>query len=93
MNKMRNAIRISAVLLPLGLMGCAAQVDIDALKADVEKLKSQMASGMVDSEARATAQQALATANAAMSAANECQATCESLRNRSEEGFRQQMRK
>ena len=93
MNKMRNAIRISAVLLPLGLMGCAAQVDIDALRADVEKLKSQIGTGGVDSEARATAQQALATANAAMSAANECQATCESLKGRSDDDFRKRMRK
>lgn len=69
---MMKAVKLSALVAVAALAtGCASQSDFDALKADVDSLKPQVATASADAaSAKAAAAEAAAKAAAAEAAAN-----------------------
>ena len=83
----------AVAVLTLGA-GCASVQDLDALRADIEGLKSATASAAADAEAaRTEAGQASRTANRSLSAAREAQTCCTANSERIERMFKESMTK
>ena len=72
MSKFTTALKVTALILPLGLAGCATTSDLDkvAAKADAAQSTANEALAKANS-AQSTADQAMSTANAANQKADE----------------------
>lgn len=85
MNNVKKGAVLAAVLLSVGLAGCASQKSVDELAARVSALESSSSSSAAAAaaaskaagEARSMAQGAQNTASQAMQAASAAQACCD----------------
>lgn len=97
----KNALKVGAAVLVLGLASGCATTDVDAVRATAEaaardaaaaKSAADAARAAADSAARAAAS-AQSTADRALSAANEAQSCCDANRDRLERMFQKSMSK
>ena len=101
MTKLKKGAVLAAVVLSVGLAGCASQKSVDELSARVSALESSSsatnaaaaAASKAAGEAKAMAQSAQNNANQAMQAASAAQACCDANSDKIERMFERAQRK